>query len=158
MSLLMDATGHRYWGLVVGVAMGVALGGAVWFYVRGLKSSRGDLLRPNQFAFVAPRLAALQLVGFALLESFERMLWGAGMAHPLEERVVVAGLGLQILVAVISACLLRFVVKLATFVVRFLSRPVRAPRALTEFGTGPLFSPRVLLLTGGGGARGPPGG
>ena len=158
MSLLMDATGHRYWGLAVGTAMGIVIGGAVWMYVRGLNSTRADLGRRSLFVYAAPRLGALQLVGFAVLESFERMLWGAGMAHPLEERVVLAGLALQVVVAIVAALVLSLVAKLATLVARYLKGAIRAPKSLSEFGLGPIFSPRVLQLAGGGRARGPPGG
>ena len=158
MSLLMDMTGHRYWGLVVGLAMAMALGGAVRTYVRGLNSTRTDLRRRHLFVYAAPRLGVLQLVGFALLESFERVLWGAGMAHPLEQRVVLAGLALQVVVAVVAALVLSVITKLVTFVVKYLKRTIRAPKSLSEFGLGPSFSPRVLLLAGGGRARGPPGG
>jgi len=157
MSLLMDATDHRYWGLAAGIAMGMALGGAVWMYVRGLNSTRADLRRRSLFVYAAPRLGALQLVGFALLESFERMLWGAGMAHPLEERVVIAGLALQVVVAVVAALVLSLIAKLATLVARYLKRAIRAPKYHSEFDPRPTFSPRVLLLAGGGRARGPPG-
>ena len=156
MSLLMDAAGHRYWGLAVGVGMGVALGGAVWFYVRGLHSARADLGRFNLFVFAAPRLGILQLLGFALLEASERTLWGAGLAHPMEERVVVVGLLLQVVVAIVSASVLSLLAKLAKLVAGYFKRTIRAPKILIEFGPGAIFSPRVLLLAGGGGARGPP--
>jgi hypothetical protein len=156
MSLLMDATGHRYWGLAVGVALGICIGGAVGYYVRVLRAPRNDLGRLNLFRFAAPRLGALQLVGFALLEASERILWGTDLAHPLDEPVVIVGLALQVVIALVSALTLTLVARLVTLVAKYLARPTGAPIAFREIGPAPLFSPRVLLLAGGAGARGPP--
>ena len=155
MSFLMETTGHRYWGLVVGIALGLTIGGAVGFYVRALRAPRNGLGRLNLFVFAAPRLGALQLVGFALLETSERVLWGAGLAHPLEEPVVIAGLALQVVIAVASAGILSLIAKLAALIAEYFSRFRRA-RAVIEIGARPMFAPRTLLLVGGSGARGPP--
>jgi hypothetical protein len=159
MSLLMDATGHRYWGLAVGVALGAAIGGAAGFYVRILRVPRAGLGRMDMFLFLAPRLGALQLAGFVLLEVSERVLWGSGLAHPLEEPVVIAGLALQLIVAVASALLLTVAAGLAVLIAKYFRRIAgapRAPRALNVIGARALCSPQVLLLAGGAGARGPP--
>ena len=158
MSLLMDATRHRYWGLAVGVALGAAIGGAAGFYVRILRVPRLGLGRMDMLLFLAPRLGALQLAGFVLLEASERVLWGSGLAHPLEEPVVIAGLALQVIVAIASALILTLAAGFAVLIAKYFRRITRAPRALSVIGARAPFSPQVLLLAGGAGARGPPGG
>ena len=157
MSLLMDATGHRYWGVVVGVALGAAIGGAAGLYVREFRAPSNDGRRLNLFMFAGPRLAAFQVAGFVLLEAVERALFAGGLAHPLEQPAVIAGLALQIVVALTSALILTLVARLVRFIAKLLGDRTRAPRALSLFGTRLSFSPHDLLLAGGACARGPPG-
>ena len=155
-SHLMDATEHRYWGLAMGAALGVTIGGAVAFYIPILRAPNSDLGPRSMFLFAAPRLAAVQVAGFSLLEASERTLWGAGFAHPLEEPAVIAGLALQVVVAVAAAVILSLATKLAAFFAKYRGAPNTAPRARGEFGPRHMVSPRVPLLAGCTGARGPP--
>jgi hypothetical protein len=156
MSLLMHATEHRYWGLVMGVALGVAIGVAVASYVRILHTPGNDLGPRNMFLFAAPRLGAVQLIGFAILEASERALWGAGSTHPLEEPAVMAGFALQILVAVAAALILSLATRLAALIAKYLRVPSKTQRAVGNFNTRHMCAPRIPLLAGGAGARAPP--
>lgn len=152
----MGATWHRYWGLIAGVALGLGIGGAAGFYVRALNAPSNHSARVNLFLFAAPRLAALQLGGFLILEVAERTLLGAGMAHRLEETAVIVGLVLQVVVAVVSALVLAAVAKLVTLIVRWLGARKRAPKTLPLFGLCRALRPSLVMLGGGSGARGPP--
>lgn len=96
---VLQVTGHAYWHAAV--AAGVV--GVVWF---ALHHAAGHLLagrhrRPFshdvRLTFVA--LAALQLATFAGMEVLERAAKGISLATLLDQRLLVIGLGMQLLVA-----------------------------------------------------------
>jgi hypothetical protein len=158
-ALLMDATGHRFWGLVFALALGAGVAGMSGWLVRLMHPST---TRPHQvnklnlFRFSAPRLMALQVGGFALLEATERIFMGAG-AHAIFEPVVVLGLALQVVVALVSALILCLLTKTLHALLSGSSLTSgKAARILPRFAPTRWFQPSLAPGTGAGTWRGPP--
>jgi hypothetical protein len=157
--MLMDTTGHRFWGLVFAVGLGAGVAGLSGALVRlmvppAARYRRGKRL--NLFAFSAPRLIALQLGGFVLLEATERTFTGGG-AHATVEPVVVVGLALQVAVALVSAlilCLLTVTLQTLLSGASLSSR--KSARRLPRFALTKWLQPTVVPGTGAGTLRGPP--
>ncbi|MGH2787052.1 MAG: hypothetical protein ACRDJV_03950 [Actinomycetota bacterium] len=155
-ALLMDATGHRYWGVVAAIAMGASLAGAAAFLVRMLRPSTGAGRHVNLLAFAMPRLMGLQLAGFALLEVSERTLMGDRFGDVLHEPAFVAGLVLQVVVAIVSSLILCLLTRtLRALLARGRAPDVQSRRPLPRPTTSWL-QPCMSLGTGAGTWRGPP--
>ena len=155
-ALLMDATGHRFWGLVFAVALGAGVAGLSGVLVRLLQPSTTQQRKVNPFAFGAPRLMALQIGGFALLEATERILMGAG-AHAILEPVVVVGLILQVVVALASALILCLLTKTLHALLSGTSFPsAKAAGIVPRFAPTRWLQPALTPGTGAGTWRGPP--
>ena len=154
-ALLMDATGHNFWGLVFALALGAGMAGMSGVLVRS-QLSTADHPQVNLFAFAALRLTVLQLGGFALLEATERLFVGEG-AHALLEPVVLVGLALQVAVALVSTLILCLLTK--TLQALLSGTPItsaKAARVLPRFTHARWLQPSLALGTGAGTWRGPP--
>lgn len=158
---LLQATGHRYWTLVVAAALALLVFGLSAFVGR-LLFGGGELPRQGPLLVaIVPRLAAIQCAGFLALEVGERYLAAGSGARSVSsvvgEPAVAMGLAVQFIVALAGALLLlwigRGVVRLGRLLRRrsSWSRPLSSPRP--AFGA----SRRTradLMVTG---PRGPPG-
>jgi len=154
-ALLMDATGHQFWGVVFALGLGVGVAGVSWLMVNFLHPSTAEHSKVNLFAFAAPRLMALQVGGFVLLEATERMFMGGG-AHALLEPVVIVGLVVQIAVALVAAVILSLLTRTLHALLSTSNRPsVGAERTLPR-PTSRWVQPSLAPGTGAGTWRGPP--
>lgn len=155
-ALLMDATGHRFWGLLFAVALGTGVAGLSGVLVRLPQPSTTQERKVNLFVFAAPRLMALQVGGFVLLEATERIFMGAG-AHAILEPVVAVGLALQVVVALVSALILCLLTKTLHALLSGTSLPsLKAARILPRFAPTRWMQPSLAPGTGAGTWRGPP--
>ena len=105
---LMDATGHRYFSLVVAAAL-IALVVGLGDFVAESIAARGKVLRSRKlFSFAAGRLTALQAAGFVVLEALERLLGGEHhfASTLLAEPATLLGIALQLFSALIAALIL----------------------------------------------------
>jgi hypothetical protein len=153
---LMDATGHRFWGLVFALALGAGVAGMSGVLVRFLHLSTAEHSNVNLFGFSASRLMALQVGGFMLLEVTERTFMGSG-AHSIVEPVVLLGLALQVVVALVSALLLCLLTKTLHALLSGTSlTSVKAAGILPRFASTRWFQPSLAPGTGAGTLRGPP--
>lgn len=104
----MDATGHRYFSLVVAAAL-IALVVGLGDFVAESIAARGKVLRSRKlFSFAAGRLTALQAAGFVVLEALERLLGGEHhfASTLLAEPATLLGIALQLFSALIAALIL----------------------------------------------------
>jgi len=155
---LLLATGHRYWPLITGIALGALVAGLAQFSLRcfrGAGSRHATGLR--FYGSIAARLAALQAVGFAALETVERELAGGSVGGLLTEPVLPIGLLVQTAVAALGALILLGFARAVGAAARLLrpqrrARPVSS-RAIPE----PSFWPRLAPARGGPTLRAPPG-
>jgi len=95
---LLLSTGHGYWGIVTPLAMGLAVAG-----IAGALISMSGTTAP--FGVVAARAVASQVVAFLIMETIERASVG-GSVLVVKEPVVLAGLALQVVIALAIAGLL----------------------------------------------------
>lgn len=155
-SELLASTGHEYWSMGVAVALGALIAAAFGFTANVARRRRQEYGLTGTFAFAAPRLALLQTSGFLLLEAGERAMVHGGIDHLLAEPVVIAGLGLQLAVALVAAAILALV---ALTVRVLLDRAPRRPAARGGVLPRParsLLRSSFQLGVGGGTWRGPP--
>jgi hypothetical protein len=153
---VLEETGHSYWSFASAAAVLLGVSSAALVVVRRLGSPEDGggektLLRS------ASRLAAVQLLLFACIEIAERLVDGAPVRGLLNHGLVPLGLAIQILVAFGLALLLRGLASAAELLARqLLSSPT--PRLLQVWPLPiPPPRPRLLLLSGAWGLRGPPG-
>ena len=155
-ALFMDATGHHFWGLVFALALAAAMAGMSGFLARVREPSATQGGRVNLFAFTAPRLMALQVGGFALLEATERIIMGNG-SHAIFEPVVLIGLALQVVVALAAALILSLLTKTLRALLSGTSlTTAKAARILPRFAPSRWLQPSLAPGTGAGTLRGPP--
>lgn len=157
---LLQASGHRYWTLVVAAALALLVFGLSAFVVR-LLSGGGEFPRQGPMvAAIVPRLAALQCFGFVALEFGERLLAlgpeARSMWSIVYDPVVAVGLAVQCLVALAGAFLLhwlgRGVVRLARLLRRRCPGNRRVPSIRPELGAAPRSRGAISVA----GARAPP--
>jgi hypothetical protein len=154
-ALFMDATGHHFWGLVCALGLGAGVAGMSGVLVRFFDPSTTGHPKVNLFGFAAPRLMALQVGGFALLETTERIVLENG-AHATVEPVVLVGLALQATVALVSALILCLLTKtLQALLAGTSPASAKAARMLPRPST-TWVQPSLAPGTGAGTWRGPP--
>jgi hypothetical protein len=157
-SELLASTGHQYWSMVVAIALGGLVAAASSFTAKLARRRDREYGLTGTFTFVAPRLAMLQMGGFIALEAGERAVVHGGIGHLLGEPVVIAGLVLQVVVALVAAAILALV---ALTVRAFLGDGPRRPARRAGVLPRParlLLRPSFQLGVGGGTWRGPPSG
>lgn len=118
--VLLARTGHSYLSKALIVATAAAIVAGIGASILGVVRSRRRGDGPLRFRSVALPLAALQVSGFLILETGERLLAEAPAADLLGP-VMLLGLPLQALVAAFGALLLLAVARTAAAVVRALS-------------------------------------
>lgn len=147
---LLAATGHGYLGAALEVAMLAAAVAAATVFL-------GRLLRPGEprsLPWLAPRLAATQIVAFGALEVAERAV--AGTADGLPAVLLVGG-AVQGVLALLASWLVRRLERGAAATADLLGRA--ATLAADRAGRTIVVPPAMALPGGGPGAasiRGPP--
>jgi hypothetical protein len=101
-------------------------------------------------------LGTIQMLACGGMCVLERVWLGEGFTPAILELEVGISLAVQAAVALIAAIALTLLAKLVRFISGILRGGIRAPRALPIVGARPAIQPRVLLLSGGTGVRGPP--
>lgn len=152
--LLADG-GHGAWPLVLSLAMGGLVAGLASF---AIGRSRGAAGRPGSlFGGILVRLTLLQVVGFVILETLERLALHdpSEVLGLLGEPVVLFGVVLAAATAALGALLLVLFAGLIDRLVRLLRALPRAPRILTALlAEDP--PPRPTIALGSVSLRGPP--
>ena len=153
---MLEATGHGAWPLVVSLAVGGVVAGLAGFAVRRGREARTPL-RPL-FGGILVRLAVLQVVGFVVLETLERLARhdAVEVLGLLSEPVVLIGVVLAAATAAIGAFLLVLLAGLIDRLVVLLRALPRAPRALAAPGLADDPPPRLRIVMGSIWLRGPP--
>lgn len=150
---VLESTGHGSRIFLIAAALGVAVAGLARL---ALGPPDDRVTGRGAFTFAAPRLAVLQVAGFALLEFTERWYAHADLAHTLAEPAVVIGLVLQIVAALVGSAIVRLLAAAICRLTRL--RGVTAARA--RDAARPrcrIWVPAVSLASGGATLRGPPG-
>ena len=149
---LLESTGHGSWAIVVGLALAALVATLAGF---ALRVARRPATRPP-FWSCALRLAALQAIGFAGLETVERSLHQGLHPDILVEPVFLIGVVAQLVVAVVGAGLL-------TLFARAIQHLIARRRSSLPRRPAPAFAPvlrsvppRRLIASGDGTLRGPP--
>lgn len=111
---LLALTGHSYWGAAVlaGIVFGLAsLGVVVARHFRaGLYGASATL--PGYLG-LALRLSCLQLGIFTVVEALERMSAGQPVSSLMDADLLPVGLAIQLLIALVSSGLLRWLARAA---------------------------------------------
>ena len=110
----------------------------------------------RRFVPTALTLGTVQMIACGGLCLFEHIWFAEDFTLAFFELEVGIALAMQAVVGLVSALLLTLLVNLVRFISKVLRRSARAPRALPLFGARPALPPRVWLLAGGTGVRGPP--
>lgn len=140
---LLAATGHRYFGWCVAVALGLVMAALVSFFRSRFRSS-GNGERPARLGLrLAPRLVPVQIAVCLALEAAERALvTGAGPGALLGEPQVQIAVVIQGAVALCAAAVLAL---LASVVDRAARRTTRPRPARTR--SVPAILPRVQVAS-----------
>jgi hypothetical protein len=157
---LLEATGHRYWTLVVAAALAMLVFGLSAFVGRLLFGGGEFPGQGPMLAALVPRLAAIQCLGFVALELGERLLaFGPGarsLLSVVDAPVVAVGLAVQCLVALAGAVLLHWLGRGVVRLARLLRHRARWERPLPflrpELGPAPRNRAAMPVA----GPRGPP--
>jgi hypothetical protein len=154
---LLESTGHRYWIVVVAIALGALVAGLAGFGARvWLGAPPVNQRSHSAIAAIAVRLAPLQALGFLALETGERFVSGAGPEGLLAEPAVQIGLLTQVVVALLGALLLVAVGKTVHRLLTRLDGLPRAPRVVTLRRLPRANCPLLQVASGGATVRAPP--
>jgi hypothetical protein len=155
---LLEATGHGAWPLLVTIATGALVAALAGFAAGRLRDNRPTSPAVLYRATVG-RLMLLQMAGFLVLEAFERLGTGrglAGVAGLPGEPVILIGLAAQVLVALAGAILVVLLARLLDQLILILRTTPRAPRVLSPRGALDVAFPRLRISSGPANPRGPP--
>lgn len=151
---LLTQSGHHYLAFGVKVAAALGLAAVAATATRQLRERSTPPL--EMLRWLAPRLVALQVAGFAGMEVLERLTAGQPVSGVELHGLLGVGLVVQFVVAlVLAAALLRLGRAVATFAER-LRRPVRRSTSTWVGRSRPGFRPVFALAAGGAGERAPP--
>ena len=152
---LLASTGHHgAWPLIVTLAMGALVVGLVGLAARP-PARPGWRVRSSLLG----RLLLLQVVGFLLLESLERLALGKGPGALVElpfEPVIVFGLLAQVVAAVAAVVLLVVLDRIIVNLVEVLTVSPRAPRTLGPWPVADLHLTPPQVAGGQANPRAPP--
>jgi hypothetical protein len=154
---LIEETNPWLWTGVVAFGLGAVVAGSTRLVLDVINDvHRARLDARSLFACAAPRLFALQASGFIALEIVERWLSGVATLGLVYDPVLLAGLALQVITALVGACLLVILVKTSEHLTRRAAFNHRSARG-SAFRAVPRTIPRkARVATGGTGLRGPP--
>lgn len=152
---LLAHIGHGHWPYFVAIAMGLLVSGFAGFG-RNLVGPGPGRARRLSVSGLTLRLVVFQSLGFLALEACERTLSGLGAGHLFEEPAVVAGLALQVLVALAGAMLLVAFARIVTLVATGRQPDFATPTAYHFPLVASLLPSRYEVAAGSGTLRGPP--
>jgi hypothetical protein len=155
---VLAETGHGYWRVAVAAALGASLFAAGSVALRHVRAgAEGRARRADVCRWLAPRLAAVQVLVFLAAEATERVVAGVPLAEFLHEGLLLWGLVAQLLVALLATVVLGWLARAAVLVGRLLARPPRPARAVRQLPR-PVVDVAVALamIPGPITARGPP--
>ena len=155
---VLAETGHGYWRVAVAAALGASLFAAGSIALRHARAgAEGRARRADVCRWLAPRLAAVQILLFLAAEATERVVAGVPLAECLHEGLLLWGPLAQVLVALLATVLLGWLARAAALVGRLLARPPRPvlevrqlPRPVVDAAIARAMIPSPLT------ARGPP--
>jgi hypothetical protein len=156
--VVLAETGHGYWPVAAVAALAASLFAAGWVALRHARAGVAGRSRTRDVSrWLAPRLAAVQLLLFLAAEATERVVAGVPLAHLLHEGLLAWGLLAQLVVALLLTLLLGWLARAAALVGRLLAgpprpaRPVRRlPRPVVDEAVARVTFPSSIT------ARGPP--
>jgi hypothetical protein len=128
---VLAETGHGYWPVAVLVALAACLCAAGSVALRHARAVVGGrALGADVSGWLAPRLAAVQILLYVAAEATERVVAGVPLADLLHGGLLLRGLLAQLLVALAATVLLSWLARAAELVGRLLARPPRPTRAV----------------------------
>lgn len=153
--MLLAATGHGAWPIIVSVATGAAVAALARFGISRLRDEPSSFPTVS-YGVTVGRLFFLQVLAFLLLEALERLATGHALAASLLlEPVILIGLAVQVPVAMAGAGLLVMLLRLVDRLV--LLRTIVLPaRALSPWGMEDVTVPRARVAADPANPRGPP--
>jgi hypothetical protein len=156
--VVLAETGHGYWPVAVVAALAASLLAVGWVAMRHARAAVAGRVRVGDVSrWLAPRLAAVQLLLYGAGEVTERVVAGVPLAELLHEGLLPWGLLAQLVVALLVTLLLGWLARAAELDARLLAgpprpaRPIRRlPRPLVDQAVAGAVVPSPLT------ARGPP--
>lgn len=128
---VLAETGHGYWPVAVLAALAACLCAAGSVALRHARAvTGGRALRADVSGWLAPRLAAVQILLYVAAEATERVVAGVPLADLLHGGLLLWGLLAQLLVALAATVLLSWLARAAELVARLLAGPPRPTRAV----------------------------
>jgi hypothetical protein len=152
---LLQSTGHRYWPFAGALIVALIVGTLGFSACRPARLASGRL---SGFVSSVVILAAIQTLGFVLLEFGERALFAShhGPSSLASEPVFWIGLVLQLFVAVAGALVVHLLLKVVAIVRALLAGTYVSARS-TSFSLSSQYRvPSLTVLSGGSSLRGPP--
>jgi hypothetical protein len=158
---LLATTGHSYWSTAIAVAMVCGLASVASSLIRQFRAGLLAARRPPERSLgrLAARLALLQVTIYLVQELIERAAAGVPVVSPVDGRLLLAGVAVQLLVAAVLAVVLTWAGRVAEVAGRALRRRRRRhqldlrPAHLRPTGW---VRPAILLAAGLGGRAPPP--
>ncbi len=150
---VLSSTGHSYWWLAGVASLSLALYAVTAVLGRHARRPETEPFGRRLLAV----LAAMQAGLFLAVEIGERLAAGVPIGGVLTHALLPTGLGIQVLVALVSALVLRIVARAGSSLGR--RRTGRLHRHRPELSSAPVVElprPALRLAAGGRGLRGPP--
>lgn len=153
--VVLRTTGHAYLPAAAQLAVLLLLAGVAAIVVRswsGRREAAGE-----RCASLAGLLAGIQATAFVGQEILERLISRSPLSELVHDHVLVTGVGVQILIALIGAALLRWLARTTERIADLVASSAAPPRpALLVPLTVRSGAPRGRLLPGGPSVRAPP--
>ena len=127
----LQATGHGYWPVAIGLACVGGVTAAVGAGVRGRAVARARATAPTDRRFATAGLVTWQLALFSAIEVAERIGSGSPAGALVRDPAFLLGLGIQVLVALLIVVVLWSIergVELLVFALRHRAARTRADR------------------------------
>jgi hypothetical protein len=155
---LLAGTGHQYWSAAIAAAIVLGLGsfGATLGRSFRIGLAAGGRSAPEPPGRLVGRLALLQVTIYLVQELIERAAAGVPLGGPVNGRLLVSGVAVQLLVAAALAVALGWAGRVAEVAGRALRRRLHGshPRPGVPHPTSWVRPP--ILLAAGSGGRAPP--
>jgi hypothetical protein len=156
---LLAGSGHQYWSAAIAAAIVLGLGSLGTTLARSFRAGLRPGGRPagEPLGRLAARLALLQVTIYLVQELIERLAAGVPLWGPVDGRLLLVGVGVQLLVAAVLALGLAWAGRVAEVAGRALRRRLAARPDLRPARPRPTAWVRpAILLAAGLGGRAPP--